>query len=464
MRPFASCRLPLLCLVAAASAGCVPKADLASTPPLESQAWSAPAPRHPAAIADLATAFGSPELAAYVARARAANPDLLAALARIRRARAALREAGADAQPVITPNLSLQAVGSDDSGGSDFQFSPASAGLDISWEVDLFGRLAAGRRAERARLAAAAFDADAMALVIEAEIARALVAHAALAARIEWLDRNLVSARELERVIQVRERLGATTRVETGLQSTEVRQLEVERTRLVEAQRRTRTALAVLAGDEAPLFAAPLTSMAELSLPAVAAVQPAELLVRRADLRAAEARIAASAGDVQVARKAFLPQLRLSTSGLAQAASLTGPVGATLAIGADLLGAIFNRGRLHAQLDSATATQHEAVQLYRGALLQALREAEDALAGTEQSRRRAALLDQAVEEARVTARLARIQYLEGYADLQRVLEAQERLIALEDARLIATQEQMEAAIDLYRAMGGAFAGPGPAST
>jgi outer membrane protein TolC len=93
-------------------------------------------------------------------------------------------------------------------------------------------------------------------------------------------------------------------------------------------------------------------------------------------------------------------------------------------------------------------------------LLRALREAEDALAGSEQSRVRAGLLDDVTAQARETARLARLQYVEGVADLQVVIAAEERLIGIEDARAVAAQERLEAAIDLYRAMGGAGAPDG----
>jgi outer membrane protein, multidrug efflux system len=443
-----------LLLAAAALTACIPQAPLTAPPPLRSSAWSSGEAAGTAAPQTLGAALGSAELATLVERALAANPDLGAAAARIQRARAQLRGARAQALPTVDGRLGLQGVRSDDSGNSAFDFSAGSALLDISWEVDLFGRLAAGRRAAAARVIAARFDRDAVALALEAELARAFVQHSALAARIALLDRNLASARELERIIGVRLRLGAATRVDLGLQAVEVRQLEVERTRIVEALRRTRNAMAALAGDEAPLFTAPLADLAELSPPTLAPVQPAELLVRRPDLRAAEARIAAASGDVESARRAFLPQLRLSAGALGQAASLSGPLGATLSIGADLLAPIFNRGRLHGALGEASATQRESVELYRAALLQALREAEDALAGAAQSRERALLLDRIVGDARETARLARLQYVEGYADLQRVIEAESRLIAIEDARVLAVQERLEAAIDLYRAMGG----------
>lgn len=446
--------------------GCAPGVELAAPPPVLSTQWSvAPSDRLAGETRTLAEVFGSPELAALVQRALAANPDLGAATARIQQARAQLRSARAESLPTVSASLGTRATATDDRGSSPFDFSVGSAGLDLSWEIDLFGRQAAGRRSARALLAASEFDRAAVALSIEAELARAFVQHAVLRHRIGLLERNIASARELERIIATRLRLGAATRVDTGIQAVEVRQLEVERTRLLEARDRTRNAIALLVGEEAPVFSAPETAFDSLAAPAIALVQPGELLVRRPDVRAAEARIAAASGDVARARAAFLPQLRLSASGLGQAAALGGPIGLTAAIGADLLAPIFNRGRLRGELDFSSGVQRESVELYRSALLQAFREAEDALAGAEQSRARVALLDQIVEEARVTARLARLQYVEGYADLQTVVTAEGSLVAVEDARAVALQERLDAAIDLYRAMGGpGIAAPLPPRT
>ena len=100
------------------------------------------------------------------------------------------------------------------------------------------------------------------------------------------------------------------------------------------------------------------------------------MLVRRPDIQAAEARIAAASGDVRAARRAFLPNIKLSASALGQAATLGGPLGSTLAAGASLLAPIFDRGRLNGRLASATAGQHESVEQYRKALLTSLCEAE----------------------------------------------------------------------------------------
>jgi len=96
----------------------------------------------------------------------------------------------------------------------------------------------------------------------------------------------------------------------------------------------------------------------------------------------------------------------------------------------------------------------ESVELYRKALLTALGEAEDALTAVERTRQRETLLIEIVEEARTTARLARRQYIEGEVDLARVLDAEQLLVQAEDARALAMQERLDAAIDLFKAMGG----------
>ncbi|HEX8645011.1 MAG TPA: efflux transporter outer membrane subunit [Allosphingosinicella sp.] len=441
-------------LLALAAAGCAPTVEMRPTPQVQSAEWRGAPSAGPTHQPELGAALGDPQLQRLLVLAATGNADVGAAAARIQRARAELGIARASMLPVVSANAGLSGTETDNRGGPTFNFSQGFAGLDVSYDLDLFGGERAGRRGARARLAAAAFDRDAAALVAETETARAYVQHAALLDRIVLLDRNIASARELARIIEVRRRLGDATRVDTGLQTIQVRQLEAERLRLAEALARTRNALAVLVGEEAPRFALEPAGLAGFSLPEIAPVQPGELLVRRPDVRAAEARIAAAEGDIGRARAAFLPRIRLSASALGQAATLGGPIGATLSIGSDLLAPIFNRRRLRGELGVAAATQAESVELYRGALLVALAEGESALAAVDHSRAREAVLEDMVAEAETTARLARLQYLEGAADLQWVLDAEQLLVGAQDARAIARQERLEAAIDLYKALGG----------
>lgn len=454
-------RRPLVPLLLLSTVGCAPQVKLAVAPNVLSTEWRdgpAAGPVQMAGGERLADAFRSAELRRLTDHALAANADIGAAAARIERARAELGAARAAMLPVVSASGGLSHTQSDDK-SDPYRFSQGFGGLDISYDLDLFGTARAGKRAARNRARAAIFDRDAVALVVEAEVARAWVQYCALADRIRLLDRSIEDARELERIINVRYREGAATKVDTGLQAIETRNLETERLRLVEARQRTRNALALLAGEEAPIFNVADGSLADLQVPAIALVQPGELLVRRPDVRAAEARIEAASGDVDAARRAFLPSIKLSASGLGQAATLSSPIGTTIAFGASLLAPIFDRARLNGRLHVAAADQHESVELYRKTLLTALKESEDALAGATRSAERERLIEDVVANAETTARLSRTQYLEGDADLRTVLDAKRLLVQAEDARALVLQERLNAAADLYEAMGGVPQGP-----
>ena len=214
-------------------------------------------------------------------------------------------------------------------------------------------------------------------------------------------------------------------------------------------------ALAVLLGREAPGFAVAATTLERLSRPSIDPGQPGELVFRRPDILAAEARIAAAGGEVQAARAAFLPSLRLSASALGQAAALIGPFGATLSAAQVLLAPIFSGGRLRAAFDGATAAQRESVALYRQSLLEALQEGNAALAAVAGAREREATLELATRQGRRAIALARRQYTDGAVDLTVVLDAERNEIQIEDALIQARQDRLTAVIDTYKALGGA---------
>lgn len=451
---------PTLALVSLAIGGCVPHAELAPTPEIRAANWSSQPPAAPSAEAapvSLGAMLGSSELDALIERGLSANADLGAAQARIRQARALLRSARGAMLPVVSASAGLSGTRTQRTSTDPFDFSDAFAGLDISFDIDLFGAGRAERRAAGHRLRAAEFDRDATGLAVRSDIARTYVQRAALGARIALIDQSIAQASELERIIRARLTAGDATRVDLGLQTIQVRELQVEKLRLEGALDNTRTALAVLVGEEAPLFRSAPARLDSLTVPALAPLQPGALLVHRPDIRAAEARIEAAGGDVAQARAAFFPRLRISASALGQAASLSGPLGSTISIGSGLLAPIFDRGRLRSNLELMAGRQVESVELYRQILLTSLADAENALAAVARGGAREALLGDIVEQARLTSRLARLQYLEGEADLQRVFDAEQRLSAAEDARAVALQERLEAAINLYQSMGGAVA-------
>lgn len=445
----------LAAAAATAAGGCAPRPQLAEPPPVLSTGWQAGSERIAGDVPLSASwsAFHSPELDALIARARIANADIAIARARIVQARGRLRAARAALAPTVSARAETQVTRGEGS-TTEITSRDQAVGLEVAYEVDLFGAARAGRRAAAARVSVAGFERDAAALLVESEVARTYVEHAALGARLALLDRALANARETERIILVRVREGAANRVESGFQTVEVRRIEEQRSRLAEARTQTRNALAVLVGEEAPRFSLEGTDLEALASPAFEAVQPAELLVRRPDLRAAEATILASEGDVAQARAAFLPSLSITARALLESGSGGGPLQAVLAAGAGILAPIFDGGRLKGQLMTVRGEQQEAVETYRRTILVALREGEDAMTALDEAQRRLDLLTQSLQDARTAARLARLQFLEGAADLQTVFDAERGLLDLEEARALAAQDRLNAAIDLYKAMGG----------
>ncbi len=443
-----------LAMMATLLAACAPQAMIALPAQVSSENWSmTPEVEDVGAVGTLEDALGSAELGSLLATARASNTDIGIAAARIDQARGLLRAARGRMLPVVNASAGIRRS-SGGGAGNPFDFSEGFADLDIGYELDLFGANRSGRNAAAERVRSAEFARFAVILAIEADIARAFARRAALAERITILDRNTAQARELERIIAARVRAGDATRVDLGLQTIQVRRLEAERTRLSEALDRTRTALAVLTGAEAPGFRSAPASMASLQVPVLSPDQPALLLARRPDIKAAEALILAANGDVQEARAAFFPRISLSARGLIELATLGGALQQGRSIGADILAPIFGRGRLQGDFDFATGRQREAAETYRRTLLSALAEVEDAMSAAAGSREREAILEAIVAEARITARLARLQYVGGEADLVQVLDAEQLLSEAEDAAIISRLERLEAAIDLYRSMGG----------
>jgi outer membrane protein, multidrug efflux system len=232
-----------------------------------------------------------------------------------------------------------------------------------------------------------------------------------------------------------------------------VTNLRRNRTELVESLDRTRTALAVLCGAEAPTFAPAPGDVARFTLPELAASPPAALLAARPDVRAREAIIAASAGDVTAARAAYFPSFNLSAGGLV-ADFASGALTRSVTLGASVLAPIFDRGRLRAGLRASEAEQAMAVEDYRSTVLTALAEVENLQRTVAMARERAALVASITEEARLTARLAHAQFIEGQEDLWTQIDAEQLLANAEDAQVLSLQERLLAEIALYRAMGG----------
>ncbi|OYY92110.1 MAG: hypothetical protein B7Y45_01110 [Sphingomonas sp. 28-66-16] len=447
--PPSSFRRMCLLVSLVALPGCTGTPQLDVAPQVASLSWSDDVTSGSAVSpdADLAGLLGSSELADLIDRAQSTSPGLLRANARIDQARALLRLARGASLPSLSIGTNVSA--NSRASGNAFDFASNFATIDAALSIDFAGGAAAGRRSAAQRTMAAQYDRDAMVILVTAELARTYVSRAALQARLGLIERSIGQAAQLQKIIELRQHEGVATRVDVGLQAIRVQQLRAERERIQQSLEETRVALSLLVGEEAPGFQIVPADINQFAIPDIAPPSPSRLIATRPDVRAAETRIEAAGGDVRQARAAFFPQLDLSIGRNAQSFLGSGVLSG-LSIGADLMAPIFNRNRLKGNLALAAAQQRESVQNYREVLLAALADVENGLSAAAHARNRASILAAVTSEARKTAALARVQYLEGDADLRHLLDAQDLLINAQDAELVSRQERLEAAIALFR--------------
>lgn len=454
-------RVPLAVLMAVACglAGCslVPSYDRPSVP---TQAeWGTPPNTASSATpvtADWWQRFASPELDELMAEALTANQDLAAAIARIDQARASTRIAGAPLLPSVEATGSTFGTRTHTSQRTR-NSSSGQALLTASYEVDLWGKNAAGLESANHALNATTFDKEALALVVQSEVASTYFDAVALRQRLAIARENLAAARQVLKLVQIQMAQGAATALDLAQQRTAVATFEAQIPTLQQQLEADQSSLATLLGRAPGGTTVELAKLDALTLPAIAAGQPADLLGRRPDVAEAEANLKAANADVGVARAAFYPSLTLSASAAISGLATSGAsTAASLAAG--LVAPIFEGGQLEGQLDLTKARKQELVATYRQTVLTAFKEVEDALSTVDTSAARVRSLQTAADQAREAFRLAQLSYSAGASDFLTVLDAQRTLLDNEDSLIQAQSDRLTAAAGLFKALGGGWAG------
>jgi NodT family efflux transporter outer membrane factor (OMF) lipoprotein len=468
-------RLVLLLAVAAPTLACVKAPPPSPTPDVVApRAWTAPVEPGSSLPTDAEwwRDFGDPGLTASVEAALAGNRDLRAAAARVERAAAQARIAGADLKPSAAIGLDgsrrrqnfigLPIPGS----GGILSTTSTSLGvsLDVAWEPDLWGRLRAGARAALADLQASEADLAGARLSLAGQAAKTYVAVAEATGQLDLARRTAEARRASFEQIERRYRSGLRGSLDVRLARSDLANANA----LVRLRERQRDALqrqfAVLLGlypetggtDRDGLPAMPS---------AVPAGLPADLIARRPDLVAAERRLAAADQRLVASRRALYPRLTLTASGGTVSDRLGDLLDGDFRVWS-LLGGLtqplFQGGRLRAGVDAAEATRVEAIEAYAATALAAYAEVETALAADVHLAGRIEDLEDAVHQVDRALRLAEDRYERGLEPYVTVLESRSRLLAAETQYLAARRERLENRIDLYLALGGGFVRPGSA--
>jgi NodT family efflux transporter outer membrane factor (OMF) lipoprotein len=463
-------RRPLAAALAAALlAGCATGTDRAAPSPAMPAQWMEASEAGGAVPeAEWWRRFGSAELSALLLSSLDANPDVAVAVERVRQAEAQVSIAGSSLFPVLNLGAATATRETRPDGGSWVGTDSSSISLAASYEIDVWGRNAAGLRAAQASLRASRFDRDAVRLTLVAGVANAYFQVLSLRGRLATANENLAIAERVFKVVAARARYGAVSALDLARQRAAVLAQRAGMPPLELLERQTLIALAILSGRQPEGFDGALAvTLAGLVVPRVDAGLPSDLLLRRPDLASAEAQLAAASANVAAARAALLPGISLTGSaGLASTALLnvlSAPT-ATLAMGASLLQPIFDGGRLRAQVDLAASRERELVEAYRRVVLSTLADVESALAATTRLADQEALQLQVLAEAQRALRLAEVRYREGADDLLALLDAQRTLFQATDQLAQLRQARLQAAVGVFKALGGGWSDPSRAAS
>ncbi|MCC6839456.1 MAG: efflux transporter outer membrane subunit [Flavobacteriales bacterium] len=403
------------------------------------------------------TGFGSPDLDRLMAAARAGNLDIKAALARIAQARAQVRGAEAGLYPTFDASGSAGRSGN----AADPDSNSYRGNLQVGYELDLWGRVAAGVTAAEAGAQATALDAVALDLVLQGDVATTYFTYLALGERLRVAEENLAIARGTLALVQEQAAAGAVSGLELAQQRQQVAAISAQIPDLEGQRRQAVNALALLAGTTTAALGAPGGALAEVAVPQIQPGVPSDLLLRRPDLRGAEAELVAANANIGAARAAFLPSIALTAEGGIASNLLNAllrPESLLYSLAASLVAPIFDGGAREADLEVARARYEELVYLYQQSALTAFREVEDALVDQETQALSEAALVESERQARQAYNLAALQYREGAIDLLTLLDAQRTLLSAQDSLVQARLSRLSAAVALAKALGGGWQG------
>ncbi|HRP34497.1 MAG TPA: efflux transporter outer membrane subunit [Gammaproteobacteria bacterium] len=462
----------MVLLAAAALAGCAVGPDY-QAPQLElPEHWPDNVVLDPASGELLAAwwrRFEDPVLDGLIERALADNLQVRMQAARVEEARARLGLARAEQWPTV----GLQAEAAR-------QRQPAAtfgiAGLEtpprnlfsisgvLGYEIDLWGRLAREREAAMARLQGSLYAQEAVRLGVIADVAVGYFNLRSAQRQLDVTERTLAARLEGVRIERLRFEAGQIDELAYREAESQLAGTRAELPGRISELRRRESALGLLLGlsPEELLGALQVDAgtLGEITLPAgIPAHLPSTLLVRRPDVRAAEAELAAATAGIGVAQAARLPQFNLAGllgTAAGSAGDLFGDEAQAWSIGTSIGVPLLDFGRGRTQVETAEAQRLQAEMAYRSTVANAFVEVRDALVFYESSGARLAAIDAQVQALKRTEELAGIRYRDGYVSIIELLAAQRALLAAELALAQAEADRLAAAATLFKALGGGW--------
>jgi multidrug efflux system outer membrane protein len=432
--------------------------------------WRKANPSDAAPKGDWWTVFHNADLDDLEKRALAQNTDLQQAMARVDSARAQARLKGADFFPALTfdPSYTRTQQPLDQPQFSKVpipgilnRYEPYNSfkvPLDLSYEVDIWGKVRRTFEAAHAQAQASVADFENVMLTLEADVAVDYFTLREYDEEVQILTQTAKARSDAVAINRTRAKAGRATDEDVDQAETQYTNALADLAQVQQSRAETQDALAVLCGTMPTDFQQtpdPLGTEA----PPVPVGLPATVLERRPDIAEAERQMAAYNAQIGVAYAAFFPTVSLTGQGgylSARASDLFQWQNSIWSFGPSISFPIFEGGRNLSQLKSAHADYDQAVAKYRGTVLAAFRDVEDSLADLRFIRERRLALDKSVDSARRATDLAHRRFIVGESNYTDVIVAEETQLAAERAQSQARGQSLYASVRLVKAMGGGW--------
>ncbi|MCY1393248.1 Solvent efflux pump outer membrane protein SrpC [compost metagenome] len=406
--------------------------------------------------------FDDPTLNQLVSQSLQGNRELRVAFARLKAARAIRDDVSNNDLPVVTARASSDLGKSQIPGQTDHRVNIEryDLGLDMAWEIDLFGRIQREIEVSEAEQDVAAADLNQLQVSLIAELVDAYGQLRGAQLREKIALANLKNQEESRGITESLRDAGVGNELDVVRADARLAAVEASVPQLQAEQIRARNRIATLLGQRPDQLSVDLSPA---QLPAIAKAlpvgDPAELLRRRPDVMSAERKLAAATASIGVATADLFP--RVSLSGFlgftaARGSQIGSSAANAWALGPTISWAAFDLGSVRAQIRRADADAEGALASYEQQVLLALEESENAFSDYGKRQQRLLSLIRQSESSRKAADLAEVRYREGTSDYLVLLDAQRERLNAEDAQAQAEVELYQGIVAIYKALGGGW--------
>jgi NodT family efflux transporter outer membrane factor (OMF) lipoprotein len=431
----------------------------------EDQAWQPAKPGDQKIRGDWWEMFGDSQLNVLEDQLTASNQTLKVAEARLSEARAMIRFNRSELFPTISTSPSV----TNERASAHEPYFPAPEAnngtgnytlpVDLSYEVDLWGRVRRTVNASREEAQATAADLETASLSLHAELAIDYFELRSADAQKQLLDDTVKAYTDALELTQNRFEGGAAPKSDVAQAQTQLDEAKVQDTDITEARAEFEHAIATLIGQPPAKFSLPAAPQAELRLPVIPVGLPSTLLERRPDIAADERRVAEANEQIGIARAAYFPTLTIGATGGFEGTTPTNWLNwpsRLWAVGPQLSETLFDAGRRRATSEAAHANYDGTVATYRQTTLNAFQEVEDNLAALRILEKEAQQQHQATASAQESLQLFTNRYEGGVDNYLQVITAQTIALADERNDIDIQRRRVDASVLLVKAAGGGW--------